>query len=192
MSVTGLLPCDVRLQPLLYPKEVAPPPKASLLELERCNPQTVRPFIAAWHSRLPKTQVGPWRLAFVAHFGQTCYGAALWHNPSARGLSQEWLELRRLAIPSTAPSCTASWMLGAMRRWISEYMPQVPRLCSYQDTEVHTGTIYRAAGWEPVHISQARQRDRTPLRVGTRRGYRSDLNGQRASFVAKVRWEVSL
>ena len=26
-------------------------------------------------------------------------------------------------------------------------MPEVPLLISYQDTDVHTGTIYKAAGW---------------------------------------------
>jgi hypothetical protein len=182
---------DRRLAPLFHPDEVAAPQKASMLSLEPCDPQVTRPLIAAWHSRLPKTQAGPWRLGFVAHYGFTCYGAALWHNPSARGLPQDWLELRRLAIPDDAPPHAASWMLGAMRKWIRQNMPEVPRLLSYQDEDVHTGTIYKAAGWEPAFYSKARQRDRTPNRVGTRRAYRSDLNGAEPSGAGKVRWEIA-
>lgn len=182
---------DRRLAPLLVDTESPPPVKASRLSLRACDPQVARPFIRAWHSRLPLTQIGPWRLGFVAHSEETCYGAALWHNPSARGLPQDWLELRRLAIPEDAPPHTASWMLGAMRRWIQVNMPEVPRLLSYQDTDVHTGTIYRAAGWTAAYVSKPRQRDRTPNRVGTTRAYRSDLNGQAPSGAGKIRWEIA-
>lgn len=182
---------DRRLAPLFTPDEYDPPSKATGLTLEPCPPDVARRYIAAWHSRLPRTQTGPWKLGFVAHHHHTCYGAALWHNPSARGLPQDWLELRRLAIPDDAPPHTASWMLGAMRKWVRANMPEVPRLLSYQDTEVHTGTIYKAAGWEPAYVSKPRQRDRTPNRVGTRRAYRSDLNGAAPSGAGKVRWEVT-
>lgn len=182
---------DRRLAPLLVPDESSPPPRATGLILRACDPQVARPFIKAWHSRLPDTQTGPWILGFVAHVGETCYGAALWHNPSARGLPQDWLELRRLAIPDDAPPHTASWMLGGMRKWIRAHMPGVPRLLSYQDLDVHTGTIYRAAGWEIASVSQPRQRDRTPNRVGTRRAYRSDLNGQEPAKSGKARWEIT-
>jgi hypothetical protein len=82
-------------------------------------------------------------------------------------------------------------MLGAMRRWIRRNLPDVPRLLSYQDLDVHTGTIYKAAGWTPAFHSKARVRDRTPNRVGTRRAYRTDLNGQAAAAAGKTRWEVT-
>lgn len=182
---------DRRLAPLLYPEEALAPAKASGLVLVKADPLVARQCIAAWHSRLPRTQTGPWRLAFVAHHDWTCFGAALWHNPSARGLPPDWLELRRLAIPPDAPPHTASWMLGAMRKWIRHHLPDVPRLLSYQDQAVHTGTIYRAAGWAPAFESKARQRDRTPNRVGTRRAYRSDLNGSDPASAGKTRWEVT-
>jgi hypothetical protein len=39
-------------------------------------------------------------------------------------------------------------MLKIMRLSIKKKFPQVVSLISYQDTEVHTGGIYAAAGWE--------------------------------------------
>lgn len=68
-------------------------------------------------------------------------------------------------------------------------MPEVPNLISYQDTDVHTGTIYRAAGWDPAYFSKARQRDRSKARIGTRRDYRSNLNGSEPDAAGKIRWE---
>jgi len=175
--------------PLLYSDEALAPAKATNIIVERCDPQFARRMIAAWHSRLPRTQIGPWKLAFAAHYQHTCFGAALWHNPSARMLPNDWLELRRLAVAPDAPHCTASRMLGQMARWIAANMPEVPNLISYQDTDVHTGTIYRAAGWDPAYFSKARQRDRSKARIGTRRDYRSNLNGSEPDAAGKIRWE---
>lgn len=163
-----------------------------MLTVVPCDPQTARRLIAAWHSRLPETQRGPWMLAFVAHYEWTAFGAALWHNPSARNLPQDWLELRRLAIPEDAPHCTASFMLSKMRKWIEQNRPETTRLISYQDLDVHTGTIYRAAGWTEGAVAKARQRDRSKPRAGTRRAYRSNLNGVAPDAAGKVRWEYAL
>lgn len=176
---------------LPIPPESERPRVARDLILSRSEIGPARLCVAVWHSRLPATQRGPWRLAFTAEHGGYLYGAALWHNPSARGLPNEWLELRRLAIPDYAPPHSASWMLGAMRKWIRREMPEVPRLLSYQDTDVHTGTIYKAAGWSPAYYSKPRVRDRTPPRVGTNRAYRSDLNGQAPAAAGKIRWEIT-
>jgi hypothetical protein len=131
-------------------------------------------------------------LAFVAHYRWTAFGAALWHNPSARTLPQEWLELRRLAIAPDAPHCTASFMLGQMRRWIARNRAETTRLISYQDQEVHTGTIYRAAGWSVGAVANPRTRDRSKPRRGTTRAYRSNLNGSAPDAAGKVRWECAL
>lgn len=180
-----------RLSPL-FSEEVGPPDKASQLEVVRCDPQFARDGVAAWHSRLPKTQTGPWMLGFAAHYRETCFGVALWHNPSARTLPNDWLELRRLAVAPDAPHCTASRMLGQMARWIKRNMPSVPVLISYQDCDVHTGTIYRAAGWTAAYTSKPRTRDRSKPRVGTRRDYRNNLNGIAPDGAAKVRWQLEL
>ncbi len=183
---------DRRMSPLLDEVEHPPPGKATDLVLERCSIEFARGAIAAWHSRLPKTQVGPWKLAFAIHSHSTCFGAALWHNPSARTLPSDWLELRRLAISPDAPHCSASFMLAAMSKWIRNEFPDVPMLISYQDQEVHTGTIYRAAGWVPAYVAKPRTRDRSKPRVGTRRDYRSNLNGVSPDSAGKVRWQHEL
>ncbi len=176
----------------LWQEEVSPPVSVRELDLERCPIEVARRLNAAWHSRLPRTQKGPWQFAFAAHKQGVVYGVALWHNPSARGLPSHWLELRRLAISSDAPHCTASWMLARMRRWFARNCPERERLISYQDLGVHKGTIYRAAGWVVGYTSKPRVRDRSKPRRGTKRDYRSNQNGQAPDATAKVRWEISL
>lgn len=177
------------LSPLFNPGVHSPPPRASDLSVVRCDPQVARDLNQLWHSRLPQTQQGPWMLAFAAHYEWTAFAVALWHNPSARNLPATWLELRRLAVAPDAPHCTASFMLGRMRKWIASERPEITRLVSYQDMEVHTGTIYRAAGWHVGAVAAPRQRDRAKARRGTRRDYRVNLNGERPDAAGKYRWE---
>lgn len=159
---------------------------------EPCEIETARRLNQAWHSRLPDTQTGPWQYAFAAHKNGWVYAVALWHNPSARMLPSHWLELRRLAVADDAPHCCASWMLARMRQWFRHNAANRERLISYQDKDVHTGTIYRAAGWTAAYESSPRVRDRSKPRVGTRRSYRSNLNGSPADAAGKVRWEITL
>ena len=182
------------LHPLWQEEDVLPAASVRELVCEPCEIGLARRLNAMWHSRLPRTQSSPWQYAFAAHKQGLVYAVALWHNPSARTLPSHWLELRRLAIASDAPHCTASWMLGRMARWFRHSCPDRERLISYQDLAVHTGTIYRAAGWKEGHRSAPRQRDRSKPRVGTlgRRDYRSNLNGLEPDMSAKVRWEIML
>jgi hypothetical protein len=161
------------------------------LNIKRIDTATARAFIAQHHSRLPHTQKGPWKLAHGGYYNGTLVGVALWHNCSARGLPQNWLELRRMAICSEAPPNTASQMLSAMRADIRRAYGYDTVLVSYQDVAVHHGTIYKASGWTPVAISRPRHRDRTPLRSGTARKYRSDANGAAPAASAKIRWQIS-
>jgi hypothetical protein len=111
-----------------------------------------------WHSRLPRMGTGfidnqPF-LCFGAVFGGRYYAAAIWSNPVARNLPQDsWLELRRLAVAPDAPRNTASRMLRVMALLVRRFRPGVVRLVSYQDTEVHTGGIYRAAGWAKTVVN---------------------------------------
>lgn len=183
---------DRRLSPLFHPLESNPPTKASDLELRRVEPIVAVMFVRAWHSRLPKCQAGPWMLAYVMAYDETVFGAALWHNPSARLLPQNWLELRRMVVASDAPPHAASWMLGKMRRDIRRTMPDVARLISYQDEEVHTGTIYKAAGWTPAARTPPTMRTRVgePPRRGSHRAYRVNINGSAAGQAGKTRWEI--
>lgn len=139
-----------------------------------------------WHSWLPRMGTGcidamtfP---SFVADFQGRAFAVAIWSNPVARNLPQaEWLELRRLAIAPDAPRMTASWMLGVMARLIRRKASVVTRLVSYHDTEVHTGAIYKAAGWTPTTINPDGNWDRPG---------RSRPKAQ--SGAAKQRWEKVL
>jgi hypothetical protein len=149
-------------------------------------------LIRLWHSRLPSCQTGPWQYAFAGSFKGTTYVVALWNNPSTRSLPTHWLELRRMAAAPDAPRNTCSRFLMWMVRWFREHCPDRERCISYQDTAVHTGGIYKACGWQVAYKGQDRVRDRSKARIGTRRMYRSNLNGIEADAVAKVRWEYTL
>lgn len=107
-----------------------------------------------WHSRLPnvvKNNVQRVRhlACFCAEHDGIYYASAIWTDPIARLLNgRNWLELRRMAIAEDAPKNTASRMLKIMAMQIKRKWPHIERLVSYQDCEVHTGTIYAAAGWK--------------------------------------------
>lgn len=107
-----------------------------------------------WHSRLPKFGGIPCDLCWGAEFDGLWYAAAIWSNPVARNLPQDtWLELRRLAISPDAPKNTATRMLSIMTRIIRKERHNITTLVSYQDTEVHTGGIYKASGWTATTVS---------------------------------------
>jgi hypothetical protein len=90
------------------------------------------------------------------------------------------LELRRMAINETAPKNTASRMLFYMRKDIKKRFPEIARLISYQDTEAHLGTIYKASNWTLINTmstevdwaASGRQRNKPQ------------------SNAPKVRWEI--
>ena len=166
--------------------------RARALMFAECDKLLAVRLVRRWHSRLPRTQSGPWQYAFSADIEGVIYAVALWHNPSTRSLPSHWLELRRLACAPDAPKNTCSRFLAWMVRWFADRCPERERCISYQDTAVHSGTIYRAAGWIPAYISVERQRDRTGYRRGTHRRYRTNLNGPEADRAKKVRWEKML
>ena len=190
MTCADAYPADRRASPLFDVDESPPPARATDLSVSPCPVSKARLLIRAWHSRLPHTQAGPWSLAFASTFAGTIFAVALWHNPSARTLPQDWLELRRMAVAPNAPHCTASHMLSRMARWIRVARPHITRLISYQDVQVHSGTIYRAAGWTPAWTTKPRSRDRSKPRAGTTRAYRSNINGPAPDGAGKVRWEL--
>jgi hypothetical protein len=97
-----------------------------------------------------------------------------------------------MACAPDAPKNTASRFLGWMVKHMKAQHPQHSRAISYQDTEVHAGTIYKASGWTLDHVSSPRVRDRSGNRVGTTRQYRSNLNGAAPDASAKARWSVAL
>jgi hypothetical protein len=144
------------MHPLFQEGEGGSIPTSPLsMRVEKVDYLTARSLNFEWHSRLPKIGDPPGTtnamLCFGAVHSQKCYAVAIWSHPVSRSLPQvEWLELRRLAISGDAPKNTASWMLSVMVRLIRKLRPEVTTLISYQDKSVHTGTIYKAAGWKPT------------------------------------------
>lgn len=146
-------------------------------------------LVALWHSRLPKVDKSNmlrnkhlWCVG-AEHSGRW-YAVAIWTNPIARAYNDKnWLELRRFAIADDAPKNTASRMIAVMTRMIRREFPQVDRLISYQDTDVHVGTIYAAAGWSAVGY---RRGGADAWTSKSRKRTKAQASG------AKVRWEKVL
>jgi len=137
-----------------------------------------------WHSRLPEIGNGMQCVAYGATCSNVWYAVALWSAPVARLLNGKGLlELRRMAIADDAPKNTGSRMLRIMAMLIKRERPDVLALMSYQDTDVHTGTIYKAAGWTPRVMSDSQSKWAMPNRPRS--------NGP-ASQSVKVRWELVL
>lgn len=158
------------------------PTSALQLRFEAIDRDTMEDLNRQWHSRLPKFKTAcPCPAYYGAEFDGLWYAVAAWSTPVARMLPQEWFELRRFAIANDAPKNTASRMLGWMVRDIRKRFPEVPRVVSYQDMDVHSGTIYRASGWEESEISEGGEWTR-PSRQ--RKAVQSDAQ--------KRRWELAL
>lgn len=188
---------DFETQPMFafewIPREPNPKLRARHLVLSIIPKPRAVELVRLWHSRLPNVQRGPWQFAFAMVDGLgNIYAVALWNNPSARMLPGNWLELRRMACAPDAPRNTASRFLALMVEWFRANYPEREKCISYQDTAVHAGTIYKAAGWIAEYRSLPRVRDRSKLRAGTTRAYRSSLNGVEPDASAKVRWAKTL
>lgn len=163
------------------------PTSALQLWIHRCTAETAVELNREWHSTLPRIgdPIGPLSagLHLVASFDRERYAVAIWTHPVSRVLPQkEWLELRRFAIAPDAPRNTASRMLAVMVRLIRKQRPGLTRLISYQDTEAHTGGIYRACGWQPFIVP----------RSNTNWGGQSRSRPASQSTAKKVRWELEL
>jgi len=148
-----------------------------------------------WHSRLPVYRTGfllTSKVCFGALFENHFYAVAIWGNPVARLLPQDrWLELKRFAICSEAPKNTASRMMRIMIKFIKFNFPYIEKLISYQDMEVHQGTIYKASGWKIGHIHSGGKwasRNTIDPNTGKRRD-RPDLNN---AIGPKIRWEKDI
>jgi hypothetical protein len=172
------------------------PTSALLLWVERILFPQARQLNGMWHSRLPRIGDPPNVMTpsaapcFAAIFDGVIYAVAIWSHPVSRSLPQKhWLELRRLAIAPDAPKNTASRMLAVMTRLLRKQKPDVCRLISYQDTAVHSGCIYRAAGWEPTVVSAYSTWNRPNSRNTSGRPRKRPAD---QSMAQKQRWEKVL
>ena len=148
-----------------------------------------------WHSRMPNLPLWNVRtkhgFAYVASYEGRYYATAIWSTPIARQLDTGTiLELRRMAISEDAPKNLASRMLGWMVRELRKD-PQWTNAISYQDTEVHRGTIYKASGWIATNTSTGKTGwDTGGKTYGSRRKVMTRHQSQ--GTAPKVRWEMSL
>ena len=165
------------------------PTSALQLQIRKCNVHWACELNALWHSRLPLmdwTSVVRHRhyVCYVAEVDAIAYAVGIWSEPSGANRMKDGdklMELRRLAIGENAPKNTASRILRLMRNMICKEFPQIIRLISYQDTEVHTGGIYKAAGWNVASENKFRpwlHNRATPELTQTR--------------AKKIRWEYRL
>lgn len=150
------------------------------------NPQIASKLNKLWHSRLPSI---PWSnitrnrnyICYGAMYDWRYFAAAIWSSPVNQYFDFDTvLELRRFAIGPKAPKYTASWMLGKMAKRIKKHFPKMERLISYQDTDVHSGTIYKAANWFEADRTEYRPWDES-----------RDRNTSQ-STADKVRWEYHI
>ena len=165
------------------------PTSAHHLTINKCKVQRACELNEIWHSRFPKIH---WSnvvrnrdyICFVAEYDDIAYASAIWSSPVAANRLKEGktaLELRRMAIADDAPKNTASRMIGVMRKIIRKRLPHITLLLSYQDTEVHQGTIYKASGWYFASKNK-----------GTSWTNNNRKRNKEQSLSDKVRWEFRL
>lgn len=144
-------------------------------------------FNGMWHSRLPELKNSfSCKVAYAAIYDNRCYAVGIWGHPVARSFNHKpVLELRRMAICQDAPKNTASRMLTIMIKLLKVKFPTLQKVISYQDTAVHTGTIYKASGWYIGRITKAKE-----IRWGI---LNKDGSGRKRNPIVtksdKIRWE---
>ncbi len=124
------------------------PLSPKLLEVEKMPIKAALLLNNLWHSRLPELTNWGNCHAFGAFYKNIYYAVAIFGPPIARAYNDKgYLELRRMAISNDSPKNTASCILKPIRKIIKKTNPKICKLISYQDTDVHIGTIYKASGW---------------------------------------------
>ena len=141
----------------------------------------------AWHSRLPNVGNCTIGICYGAEFQGIFYAVAWWSHPvNAQLTDGKTFELRRMAVCHDAPKNTPSRFLSVMVRMLRKERPELCKLLSYQDTEVHTGTIYRASGWTAKALSKGHSWTWGDKATNGR------VRNPEQSIADKIRWELDL
>jgi hypothetical protein len=149
---------EVRVACPLFQEECsgATPTSPLQLQIEKMPSHIAALLNRQWHSRFPRINNAGQCEAYGAIFENRYYAVALWSDPIARMFNgRKMWELRRFAIAPDAPRFTASRMLSIMTKLIRREYPALTTLISYQDTAVHTGVIYKSAGWKAKGFKRA-------------------------------------
>ena len=160
------------------------------IEIQETRAQIACMLNELWHSKLPKIH---WSnvvrnkhyVCYAIKYKQAIIGVAIWSSPVAANRFKDGdklLELRRLALSDVCPRNTASFVISSMIKDIKVRFPELIRLVSYQDTEAHLVTIYKASNWTAAPIQTSL------LDWTTSKRKRSSLQ----STADKVRWEYNL
>lgn len=123
-------------------------------------------------------------MCYVFKYKEAIIGVGIWSSPVAQNRMRDGkriLELRRLALSDVCPKNTASRVISKMIKLIKIKSPEIIKLVSYQDANVHSGTIYKAANWK-----MAGQVPLMDWNTETRK--RNELQ----SNASKIKWEYSL
>lgn len=172
------------------------PTSALSLWVHEIDMATAARLNRAWHSALPVVELPTCKgkaVAYAASFDGTVFAVAIWSDPVAPSQDdRRTIELRRMAVSADAPKNTASRMLAIMSRLLAIRFGGV-RLISYQAEAIHSGTIYRAAGWTRASVSKHAEWG-TRKRRKRAAGFRIAPSTRRASQIVsdKVRWEKHL
>lgn len=159
------------------------------INIEEIRAQSACMLNEMWHSRLPyihwsNVVRNPHYVCYGIFYKQAVIGVGIWSSPVAQNRlknGKEMLELRRLALSDVCPKNTATYVLSKMIKEIKNKFIDITTLISYQDTEVHLGTIYKAGNWIQVGQTEliewtTKDRKRTTLQ----------------SKAPKIRWEYNL
>jgi len=156
------------------------------LNIKETSWRMFRQLNKLWHSRLPN--IGAYYtdgLFFCGTYKNVYYCVAGWSAPIARMLNgRGFYELRRFAISEDAPKNTASRTLKIMGKIIKKTKPKIWKLISYQDTDVHYGTIYKASGW--IKTTESKPNDKGWVDRHPRRSSISQ------TISSKIRWEKQI
>jgi|TARA_R100001163_G_scaffold12524_1_gene11651 hypothetical protein len=153
------------------------------LILLSCSVHEACKLNSKWHSRLPiihwsNVVRNKYYKCYSFSYNYINYATAIWSSPVARKLDDKtFLELRRMAICNEAPKNTATRMISLMIKDIKKKLPKIKTLISYQDTEVHLGTIYKASNWKDIKISKAASWQKSRKR------------NKEQTMAQKIRWE---
>ncbi len=181
---------DARIACPLFQAEYGGEVPTSSLQLHvgKINKKLFQTLNRLWHSRLPNCTNCFEGECYGAEYGNIYYAVAWWSHPVARGLEgQGMLELRRFAIAPDAPKNTASRLLSVMSRLVVKDFPNIKTLISYQDTDVHTGIIYKASGWKIGKIIGERITE-----LNQHHNWKSRPNRTNQSTAPKIRWELKI